>query len=166
MHPAIWASAGLLLISACAVRDDLPANANTARAVSKPAASSMEARGETQLTVRSFDAAGQEILGAACTAEASLFSAEIPTPGRILLPYYAEASPPVAVSCIAGSLSGRQTVGIQSTRSGGGVAWPSVGVSVNSEGGVGLGLGLGYYGGRSGASETAYAYPPVNVVLD
>lgn len=162
---APW-SLGLLMIAACAVRDDLPAGANTARAVSKPAASAIEARGETQLVVRTFDSAGQEILGAACKAEASLFAAEVLTPGRILLPYYAEASPPVLVSCTSGTLVGSRTVGIQSTRSGGGVAWPSVGVSVNSEGGVGLGLGLGYYGGRSGPSETAYVYPPVDIVLN
>jgi hypothetical protein len=155
----------LLLIAACAVRDDLPADAGTVRADPKPAAAQSVARGETQVLLRSFSADGREIRGAACELDSSLFSAEAVTPARVLVPYYGAASPPVSVTCSGAGLGGREVLSIATVGSGGGVAWPSVGVSVNSDGGVGVGLGLGYYGGRTGYSETAYRYPPANITL-
>jgi hypothetical protein len=154
-----------MLIASCSVQNPPPPDAVTVRATPTSSASGMTARGESQLDVRSFAADGGETSGATCRAETSQSTAVITSPGRILLPYYGEASPPVSVTCTQGGLSGSTVVAIAPARRNGGVAWPSVGVSVNSSGGVGLGMGVGYYGGRSGTEFGSYGYPPANVLL-
>lgn len=155
----------LLILASCTTNDGLPQGAATSRAVAKPEVAAPTARGETRLAVRSFGPDGQEVSGADCTIDSRFFAAQVMSPGRVLMPYYGEQSPDVGVECRLGALSGQTSVSVVPTREGGGVAWPSVGVSVNSDGGVGVGLGLGYYGGQSGASATAFGYPPANVTM-
>lgn len=155
----------VLVVTSCTTKDGLPQGAATARAVAKPEVAAPTVRGETRLAVRSFGPEGQEVSGADCAIDSRFFAAGVVSPGRVLLPYYGEQSPDVSVECRLGTLSGQTSVSVVPTKEGGGIAWPSVGVSVNSDGGVGVGLGLGYYGGQSGASSTAYGYPPANVPM-
>ncbi len=155
----------LLLLAACATRDGLPQGTGAVRSVPKQDTAAPVARGEVSLAVRSFGLDGQEFAGAVCEADSRYFTADVISPGRILMPYFGEASPQITVTCRSGALSGQTIVAAVPSTQGGGVAWPSVGVSVNSNGGVGVGMGLGYYGGRSGSSASAYAYPPANVVM-
>ncbi|WP_424932616.1 hypothetical protein [Amaricoccus macauensis] len=164
--PLLSAASLCAFLAACTTNDGLPEGAPSVRSVPKPGVDAPSARGETRLAVRSFGPDGQEVAGAACAVESTLFTAELVSPARVLMPYYGEASPEITVTCRSGDLSGEVQVAAVSERSSGGAAWPSVGLSVNSDGGVGVGVGLGYYGGRSGASSTAYGYPPAIVRMN
>jgi hypothetical protein len=162
----VWAGAILLLAAGCAAEGRLPPGAEVVRATPRPeAGGAATAQGETRLDVRSFSTDGQEVTGARCIADSSLFTAEVTAPARILAPYYGPYSPNVTVSCSAGSATGSQTVGIGQSRGGLG-GWPAVGVSVNSGGySDGVGVGVGWYGGGYGYGAPQYRYPTARVVL-
>ncbi|MEM8572532.1 MAG: hypothetical protein AAGG56_16720 [Pseudomonadota bacterium] len=156
----------VLAVSACADRGGLPPDAATSRAVTKQDAGAPPAQGEVGLTVQSFSTGGVELRGAVCEADSVYFSAQVTTPGRILMPYFGDASPEVTLTCRLAPLSGQQTVGIvQTSQRGGTTVFPSLGVGVSSNGGVGVGLGVGVSGTRSSRVGTEFGYPPARVTL-
>jgi hypothetical protein len=68
-------------------------------------------QGEAALFVRTFlaeEAGGErrEVVGARCQVLSSLYSAELVTPSRLVVPNFGPQSPELFVSCAAGELSG------------------------------------------------------------
>ena len=73
-------------------------------------------QGEAGLLVRSFlaDEGGErrEVVGARCAVVTSLYSTELVTPSRLVVPNFGPQSPEISVDCTAGELAGRGTARI------------------------------------------------------
>jgi hypothetical protein len=73
-------------------------------------------QGEARLTVRTFlpDApeGRREVLGAHCDVVSSLYSTQLVTPARLVVPNFGPQSPELAFACRAGELSGSARVSI------------------------------------------------------
>jgi hypothetical protein len=132
-----------------------PPGVETVRVTQRPGVAAPAAQGEAQLVVRVVPAGvgGQELRGAACTAETPYFTAEFTSPARLLVPDYGAAAPPVVVSCTTGAATGTATAQPQAAWAGGMGGWPAVGVSVGTGNAGGVGVGFGWYGGNVGASS-------------
>jgi hypothetical protein len=134
----------------------------TTRAVAVPNVSLPPAQGETALDIRAVGPAGDERVGVPCTATSPLFTAGADAPARVLVPDYGPNAPEITVTC----QGGRAAVVARPMLawSGGLGGWPSVGMSVNSEGGVGL--GVGWWGGGVGTGPAVVRYPVASVVME
>jgi hypothetical protein len=73
-------------------------------------------QGEAQLTVRTFlpqeGDERREVVGADCTVVSSLYSAELVTPARLVVPNFGPQSPELEIDCRAGDLAGSGRVRI------------------------------------------------------
>jgi hypothetical protein len=134
----------------------------TMRAQPRPGVALPPAQGETALDIRAVGPGGEARAGVYCNLVSALFTAGIRTPAQVLLPDYGPNAPEVTVACEGGSapVLSRPIL----AWSGGLGGWPSVGMSVNSEGGVGV--GLGWWGGAVGTGTPMTRYPEVSVVVD
>ncbi len=158
-----------LVLAGCATTAPAPVNVNTVRVVERTGNAVPLARGETQLVVRAVPAgtSGQELRGAACTAEAPWFQADFASPGLLLMPDYGSAAPDVTVTCRSGTASGTGIAHPQSALSGGMGGWPAIGVSVGTGNSSGVGVGFGWFGGGGAATGgvPVTRYPELQVVM-
>jgi hypothetical protein len=73
-------------------------------------------QGEASLFVRTFlapvEGDRREVVGATCRVASSLYTAELVTPARLVLPNFGPQSPELEVSCMAGEWSGSGRVRI------------------------------------------------------
>jgi hypothetical protein len=73
-------------------------------------------QGEAAFVVRTFlpDEAGErrEVVGARCAVVSSLYTAELVTPSRLVVPNFGPQSPQVSLDCTAGDLVGSGTARI------------------------------------------------------
>lgn len=74
-------------------------------------------QGEAAFFVRTFlEPEGgdrQEVVGARCSVLSSLYSAELVTPSRVVVPNFGPQSPEITVTCRANDWTGSNTVGIR-----------------------------------------------------
>jgi hypothetical protein len=152
-----------VLLAGCAVPNG-PADLAATRAQPTAGVEAPPAQGETSVVVRVFNAAGAEVAGVGCSVASPYVATEMTAPGRVLMPDYGSQAPVVSVSCSDGTLSGATEVAPQAGWERGLYGWPSVGLSVGSEGGVGM--GVGWYGGSATAGTPAPRYPEARVVLN
>jgi hypothetical protein len=150
---------GLLLgLAGCAAQGPMPAGVTAVRVEQRPGVTPPLAQGEARLVVRAVPAAapaGQELVGAACTAASPYFTASFASPAVLLFPDYGSAAPQVTVTCRSGSASGTAVATPEATWSRGLGGWPAVGVSVGTGNNSGVGVGMGWYGGGTGVSTGA-----------
>ena len=73
-------------------------------------------QGEAAFVVRTFlpDEAGErrEVVGARCAVLSSLYTTEIVTPSRLVVPNFGPQSPQITLNCTAGDLAGIATARI------------------------------------------------------
>ncbi len=162
MRAGLWICL-IFLVPACAPGPVAPPGASVVRSVAKAGAQPPLAQGEARLIVRTFAAEGPEVRGAECLVDAPWFQARATSPAEVLMPAYGGQSPTLSVTCEANGARGQVAVAPRSVLNQGYQSLPAVGVSVNSDGGVGL--GLGWYGGGYGAGVPVVGYPEAQVVL-
>ena len=101
----------------------------------------------------------REVVGARCRALSSLYSAELVTPSRLVVPNFGPQSPEISVSCTAGELSGTVTTRIVTRWNEPpgywGAPWPY------GPYGPAWGPGWGWYGPAYPVSD----YPDLNILL-
>jgi len=119
-------------------------------------------RGEASLFVRAFLAdetrgERQEVVGARCQVLSSLYSAELVTPARLVVPNFGAQS--LDVSCIAGELTGAGRAEIITRWSEPPGYWGYPGVYAPGWGWYGP--GWGWYGPAYPVSD----YPDLNILL-
>ena len=149
-----WVWIAVLGAAGCASPAAGPPGVETVRAAPRPGVAAPAARGEAQLVVRVVPAGvgGQELRGAACTAETPYFTASFTSPARLLVPDYGASAPPVTVRCTSGDRVGQRDGAAAAGLGGGMGGWPAVGISVGTGDAAGVGVGLGWYGGNVGAA--------------
>jgi hypothetical protein len=152
--PALLAAA---LLAGCA------AGVPVERQVVVPGDRFANVQGEAALFVRTFlaDAGGErrEVVGARCHVLSSLYSAELVTPSRLVVPNFGPQSPELAVSCTAGELSGAGTIRIVTRWNEPPGYWGYPGPYAP---------GWGWYGPGWGWDGPAYPisdYPDLNILL-
>jgi hypothetical protein len=127
-------------------------------------------RGETMTNVRTFieapDGQIRELAGAMCSVTSSLYSTELITPARLVLPSFGAQSPELVVSCSAGDLSGttRVAVSTQWRYPPGYYGYPAVGIYGGTGGLGGAALGWGGWG-YGAAAYPISQYPDVRLNL-
>jgi hypothetical protein len=149
------ASLGLVLLAGCAT--GVPVE----RAAVVPGGRFTGVQGEAALTVRTFlaDAGGErrEVVGASCDVVSSLYSAQLVTPSRLVVPNFGPQSPELGVSCRAGELAGAGRVRI-ATR------WQEPPGYWGYPYGPGFGRPWGW-GGWYGPGYPVSDYPNLNVLM-
>lgn len=116
-------------------------------------------QGEAAFFVRTFlpseDGERREVLGANCAVASSLYSANLVTPSRVVVPNFGPQSPELEVSCVAGDWTGSGRVRIVTRWSEPPGYW----------GGPPGFWGPGWGGGWGGPAYPISDYPNVNVIL-
>lgn len=105
-----------LLLAAAALLAGCAEGPPVANVVKVSGAEFRNVRGEADLTVRTFiagEGVRQEVSGARCSLETSLYSTAFTTPARLLLPNFGPQSPELRLDCAAGEWSGSADVGIR-----------------------------------------------------
>lgn len=123
-------------------------------------------QGEADFVVRTFlEPVGderREVLGARCQAVSSLYTAELVTPARLVVPNFGPQSPEIDVSCTADGLTGTGRATIVTTWNQAPGYWgPPYGVGPYPYWGGGWGWGPGWGGPAIPVSN----YRELNVVL-
>jgi hypothetical protein len=159
---------GAMIMMAGAVLAGCAAGVPVERQVVVPGERFLAVQGEAAFFVRTFlvpeDGERREVVGATCTVASSLYSAELVTPSRLVVPNFGPQSPELDVTCTAGAWSGGGKARIV-TR------WnepPGYWGSPAGAWGPGWGPGWGWGGAGWGWGGPAYAssdYPNLNVTL-
>ena len=116
-------------------------------------------QGEAALVVRAFlpEEAGErrEVIGATLHVVSSLYSAELVTPSRLVVPNFGPQSPELSVDCTAGELAGSGSARIVTQWREAPGYWGSRGASTGR-------YALGWYGGPG---YPVSDYPDLAVIL-